>query len=335
MSPKRKEVLTEPPAAPRAVLAAHVKPQWLTPELPDVDWRDMIKIADQIRALRPPVTIETISPVVRIPTETPIAMCLSADWHLGSGATDHAAWGRDMDYLLSTSGLYYAVLGDERENVITFKNLGLVMEQVLPVDQQQVLLEKVTYELTSKGKLLFTTWSNHGEEFDERLIGRSLLEHLRRTQGVPHLNGMGVVRLYVGEELYTILATHKARYSSYLHALHGAKRLYQLIFPADVVAVAHQHRPGHEEYTQYSLGRDLNMGFGGTSWLVACSTYKFNDTYRMRYFGPAPLMLETIVFWPDQHKMECFSDAASAVARIRGLAPRVDMHGNILRTPER
>jgi hypothetical protein len=39
----------------------------------------------------------------------------------------------------------------------------------------------------------------------------------------------------------------------------------------------------------------------------------------MRYFGPSKLMLETVVFWPNEHKMECFSDAASAVERIRGI----------------
>lgn len=296
----------------------NVKPEVEQPAVVKVDWRELVKAAEGLRKFREPVTLSTISPEVRIDTDKPIAICFSADWHLGSGATDHRTWKEDIEYLLNNDGLYYAVLGDETDNVLTFKTLSMVMEQILPVDLQTKMLEAVIMELVEKNKLVFTTWSNHRDEFDERLIGRSMLERLRREQGVPHLDGMGVVRLHVGPQTYTILATHKSRYNSYIHALHGAKRLYQMIFPADVVAVAHQHHPGHEEYNQYQLARNLGLNFGGTSWLVACSSYKTEDKYQRRYFGYMPLMLETVVFWPNEHKMEAFSDAKSAIERIRG-----------------
>jgi len=297
----------------------NVKPEVEIPPKVDVNWRELIKAAEQLRKFRDsPFTEQHIAPEIHLNVDKPIAVCFSADWHLGSGATDHTAWKKDIEYLLDTDGLYYAVLGDESDNVLSFKTLSMVMEQVLPVDLQVKTIEGVTMELVAKNKLLFTTWSNHRDEFDERLIGRSMLEHLRQQQGVPHLAGMGVVRLYVGQQMYTILATHKARYNSYIHALHGAKRLYQIVFPGDVVAVAHTHQPGHEEYNHYELARKIGLPFGGTSWLVACSSYKSEDRFSQRYFGFTPLMLETVVFWPNERKMECYSSAKQAIDRIRG-----------------
>ena len=295
----------------------HVPPQWTPKERPQgTDWRAILDAGQRLQEQRQRRDGSDPSPLVRLETDRPIAVTFTADWHLGSGATDHRQWREDMEFLLNTDGLYCAVLGDEINNVVTFRNLAEVLSQVIPVDLQRDLLRGIVTEMIAKGKLLFTTWSNHVDEFDERLIGQCLLADLRRAQGVPHLDGMGLVRLVVGQETYTILATHKVRYRSYLNALHGAKRLYQLEFPADVVVAAHDHQPGHEEYNHYGLARELGYGFGGTSWLIACSTYKLASAWARRYYGEGVLKRETAVFWPDRHRIEVFDDALSAVERM-------------------
>lgn len=287
------------------------------------DWRATVKAAISLQEQRKPFEYDTAgATVIRLDTHRPVAVCFSGDWHLGAGSTDHVSWQEDIEYLLNSEGLYYAVLGDEYENIRTFKTVQAVIAQVLPVDLQRRVVEAVTREIVARGKLLFTTWANHGDEFDERALGESLLADLRRTQGVPHLGSLGLIRLQVGDEEYTILATHKAGHKSAFNALHGAKRLYQMVYPADVVVTAHDHEPAHEEYNHYGLAREAGRGFGGTSWLVACSTYKTlacNDWAARRY-GRAVLKRETAVMYPDEHRIEMFDSAEAAVRRIQEAA---------------
>ena len=300
----------------------HVAPTFGTPAPKEgagpFDWRTVIDAAISLQSQR--ASLEFVqncpAPIV-IDTDTPIALCLTADWHLGSGSTDHITWRRDLDYLLSTPKLYYAILGDELENMRSFVTLQAVIAQVLPVDLQREVLRAVVGELVTQGKLLWTVWGNHGEGFDERLLGESLLNELRRKQGVPHVGGIGLIRLVVGRQTYTILATHKAKYRSSFNALHAAKRMYQMVFPADLVVTAHDHQPGHEEYNHYGMGREVGLGFGGTSWLVACATYKTEATndWSARNYGQAVLKRETVVFWPDEHRIEMFDNAQAAVER--------------------
>lgn len=299
----------------------HIAPEYEPEPAPQgLDWREILDAAQVFQRRMRPVAPYTHRPVV-IDTSRPICVMHSADWHLGSGATDYTAWQHDMEYVIETDGLYIAIYGDEINNVVTFKSLAAVIEQVIPVPLQRELLAGIVRELLARGKLLYTTWSNHVDEFDERIAGVALVEQIRAAQGVPHLNGMDVVRLQVGAQEYTVLATHKARFRSFLNALHGAKRLYQLVYPADVVVVAHDHTPGYESYNHYELAREMGQSFGGQSWLIACSTYKvLGDGWASRYFPKSPLQRITSVFWPNAHHVETFADVQSAVERARTAA---------------
>ena len=307
----------------RKVGLAPVTPEFIkdtTEPASAFDWRATVRAAIALQEQRKAFASDTAGEtIIRLATNRPIALCFSGDWHLGSGSTDHAMWQEDIEFLLNTPDLYYAVLGDEYENIRTFKTLQAVIAQVLPVDLQRRVMEAVTTELASKGKLLWTTWGNHGDEFDERLIGESLTADFRRAQTVPHLGSLGLIRLQVGSEEYTILATHKAGHKSAFNALHGAKRLYQTVYPADVVVTAHDHAPAHEEYNHYAMARDMGRGFGGTSWLVACSTYKTqaSNDWAARRYGRAILKRETAVLYPDEHRIEMFDSAEAAVRRVQ------------------
>jgi hypothetical protein len=299
----------------------HIAPRFeaRAPRAEAVDWRATIDAAIALQDQREATSFVENSPLIEIETDVPVAVTWTADWHLGGGTTDHRAWRDDLEYFLRAPGLYVAVVGDEVENMRSFNNLAAVVSQVLPPDLQRGVLQGVTKELVASGKLLFTVWGNHGEEFEERLLGESLLNQVRRTQGVPHLGGLGLVRLRVGETTYTVLATHKAKYRSSFNALHAAKRMYQMMFPADVIVTAHDHQPGYEQYEHYGLAREMGFGLGGTSHLIACCCYKTLATndWAARRYGKAVLKRETTVFWPDRHHMETYDDARSAVERIQ------------------
>jgi len=289
----------------------------------DFDWRTTIQAATALQAQRADLDFsENLPEPVEIETNGPIAVCFSADWHLGAGATDHETWQRDIDYLLQTPSLYYAIIGDEIENVRSFMNVKTILDQVLPPDLQRQVLKAVVRELLDYNKLLWTTWGNHSVEFDERVLGESLMDDFLRETGVPHIGGIGLVRLIVGGQMYTILATHKSRFRSYRNALHGAKRMYETVFPADLVVVAHDHNPGHEEFNHYNMARDMGLSFGGTSYLVACSTYRTlstNDWAARRFpsWGEGVLKRETAVLFPDRHQIEMYDNCESAIERIR------------------
>jgi len=305
----------------------------LLPDKPyegEFNWREVISAAQTLKRARQALDYseETPLPII-IETHVPIVVTFSADWHVGSEATDYKAWVEDVDYILKTDNLFLAVIGDEYDNFRSFSSVAAVIQQLIPPDLQLQVIEDITREFVEHNKLLFTTWSNHVDSFDERVLGQAAIASLRRTQGVPHLGGLGVVRLVLRKDakdsgqLYTIAATHKPVYGSHLRAAHGAMKLYQQYFPADICVTAHNHQPAHEEYIHYDVARRMygDTGFGGTSWLISCSSYKSEESnsWAARKYGRGNLKRESAVLWPDEHRIEVFDSISAAVDRAQSL----------------
>ena len=285
----------------------------------DVNWRDFSDLAETNQSMQKRLETSQRIANVEIKTKSPIAIMFTSDWHLGDSHTDHATWRQDIEFLLGTPNLYMIDLGDDRQNARKFYVLSMVLNQVLSPRQQALMMKDLIDELTRDDKLLAKIGGNHDEEWDEKIFGEAMQSYLTAKMKAPRFRNRGLIKLTVGEQLYTLLVFHKSRFKSFLRKAHGAMREQQLSYPADIVAGGHNHEPGMEHFHHYRLAAEADMGFGGETYLIKTGTYQDSD-YGWKYFhnGGFPTNY-TVVLWPDQKKMLVFQDPKDAVHYMNSL----------------
>lgn len=280
------------------------------------DWRELAERSAVISEKR-----SKISPLIKstrayIATKSPIGIVFSGDWHLGSSGLDYKKWLKDMETIMSNDKLFLVDLGDDRQNMRSFKDLSGVLEQVMTPKEQALFMRGLVNELTDTNKLLCKVDGNHDVEFDERIFGEALQWYLMENMKAPRFKNKGLLFLEVGDETYSMYVFHKSRFRSIFRAAHGAFREWQFGYPADVVAGGHDHTPGFEMLPNYQVAREAGMGFGGLTFLIKIGTYQ-ESKYGYKYFhnGGAPEAI-TIVLWPDTHKMQAFLSIEDAARFI-------------------
>lgn len=286
-------------------------------EVCPLGWRELLDLAQRTQAANAAVEDSQEFCQLHIDSDEPIAVMYSGDWHLG-GRVDYDSWAADIEFVLNTDGLYLVDLGDDIDNMRSFRDLSAVLSGSLSPKQQVVLLTGLIDELTAKEKLLAKVSGNHDEEFDERLFGQSIQGYLLRNMRAPRFRNRGLLKLTVGTTTYTNLLFHKSRFSSFMRAAHGNYREYTMHFPADVVAGAHTHAPGVEAIWHYTEARRHGFDFGGMSLLIKVGS-PAKSAYGWRYFHHESYASPTVVYWPHEHKKLWFLDPRDAVQFIRSL----------------
>lgn len=299
-----------------------------------VKYEDVFRVAKELQAIKGQARYRAERSYLDLRhADGPIAMVFSSDWHLGSLGCDYDQMQRDLDFILATPNLGMATVGDLKDNFGSFKSVAAVHGQVFTGDLQNLVLEDIARRLVDAHKLWVITWDNHSVEFDERVIGYEAANYIWR-EGVRNnrviaLEGEGFLELHIGETFYSHIIVHQSRFSSMWNKLHGNKRIYQMRFPAHVIATGHTHSPDFEQYTQYELGEEMGYDFGGRSYLVKTGTYKTRDNYSQRYFGQPSVGTPTVVYFPmpqNKRRHLCFPTAADAVRYMRGPELLLDYH---------
>lgn len=278
----------------------------------EIDWREYVEHATAAEKLAKRASDINRIATVRIKSDKPIVVVYTGDWHLGDIATDHQSWMNDMNYILENPFVYVVDLGDDRQNMTSFSVLSAVLGQSLTPAQQGLLIKSIVDELTDKNKLLAKVDGNHDVEFDERVLGQAVQKYLLAKLKAPRFSNKGIMKLYVGDQLYTNLLFHKSRFRSFLRTTHGNLREHQLLFPAEVVAGAHDHSPGFEILNRYEMAREAGFDFGGETYLIKCGTYQ-DSPYGWKYFHGGGQGNPTVVYYPDRHKKLFFMDMRDAI----------------------
>lgn len=281
----------------------------------DVNWREFLEHAVSTQKINEKLADDQRIGCVTIQTDKPIGLVHTGDWHLGDATVDYTAWKNDMEFILSEPSLYMAEYGDTFQNMRSFKTLSAVFSQVLTPTQQAYMMRSVIDELTDNDKLVAKLDGNHDAEFDERIFGEALQKYLLTKMKAPRFKNRGLLKLTVGNQIYTVLMFHKSRFRSFMRTTHGNYREYQLSYPADIVAGGHDHQPGFESMDHYTLARQADMPFGGESWLIKVGTYQDND-YGWKYFHDGGIGNPTTVLFPDVHKIVPFRNPIDAVRYI-------------------
>lgn len=290
-------------------------------EKKDVNWRELLRVAQINQKVKGDLSDTQTSADVTIDTSEPIIVTLQGDWHLGHAAVQYDQWSRDIELIIETPGVFMIDLGDSYNNMRTFKTLSAVLSQVLPPDMQAAMFKSIVDELTSRGKLLAKVDGNHDAEFDERIFGEQLQSYLLANMKAPRFPNRGLLNLHVGKETWRLLLFHKSRFRSIINPTHGAIREYQMDFPADIVAGGHDHVPAASIVYSNMRAATVGAGFGGESFLIKVGTYQHDTSgFGYRYFhdGGIPVFF-SVVFDPSNRKKYLFSDLGDAISWRKSL----------------
>ena len=232
-----------------------------------------------------------------------------ADFHLGSIATNYKMFVEFSDLFLKVPYLYGALIGDENDNFVSFKNQLAVLQQIMSPEQQDNFFESWLMDMIDK--LFFSTWANH-PAFEERVSGKNALKKIL-NRNLPYFNGIGICNLKINNQEYKIVATHKTRAGSSTNLTHGLKTLARRDIPdADLYISAHVHTPDME----YAFER------GKFQIFLVMGTLKQDDGYAKRDFAYFTAEKDgAIAIDTRKHRMipfPCLDDALEYAKLING-----------------
>ena len=300
---------------PGLALNDETKIEFIDKRKSNFNWREWVKAAKKMQEFHSESSSKQDVASINIDSgDSPIVVVFSADWHLGSVSADYLMFLKNIDFILNTPNVFIGVVGDTIDNFHQFKNVHAILQQVFPPSRQRKLLGEIFSEMVNKKKLLFVGYGNH-EARDEKWIGDNLVARLVEDD-IPYFSGKGIVKLNVGDQLYTILAMHKTGRNSKINALYGAKQEYLNYFPADIVVTGHHHIPAIESYMHFGAAQRAGIPVGGMTWLIKTGTYNVDDGFSKRYYDAGMVCDPSVVLFPREKKIVPFMSASDAVMFI-------------------
>jgi hypothetical protein len=244
---------------------------------------------------------------IEIPTDKPIAVCNSADWHIGEPGCDYVQFEKDVDTWTLTDGLYTAFGGDGTENIIQPSKVGSSQNQ-LPIAVQRAIIALAYKQCAPRN--LYVSTGNHnywstlavGEDWDAEIAQRYKLVYTKHA---------AMIWLKVGKMTYPILRMHKGRFNSSKNLTHTCKTYQRDYFPqARVIVVEHDHVAAMEQY-RYNDQECVAIRTG---------TYATKSDFALRngFFG-AHVSNPTVVYYPDRDKVVPFKMLEDAVIYLKAV----------------
>ena len=302
------------PLSPNAIAF----PDWKVPERPN--WREWLKSWDDTLQLYKRANNIVQKLTVDLTSATkPIMLVFASDLHLGGGFTNHHEIQKSLEYILDTDRMYMACVGDSIEGFIPGVKGAESTEQMAgSVGAQLYAMESLVDEFTDAGKLALWTWGDHDAKWFEQKVGVNVVKMLVDRK-VPYFPGRGLVRLKVGEQEYFLHVNHGELYRSILNETHSQRRMYDMVFPADVTVSGHLHKPAYHVAYRYEYLRDMGLPLGGKVIYIQTGTFKTGpDPYSIRFWRRGIIGVPTVVFRPDRREMDVFDSPLKAAQYLKG-----------------
>lgn len=287
-------------------------PHPLFPDIakPELDVDEVLDQLEAIQSLRMRIEPVTTVATIKIQTQKPIAFIPTSCWHLGGLYTAYRGFRIKMNELLSIDRLYWGSHGDDWESfppgwaMTVFNNL-------LPPYIQRQLVAKIVDKLHQNGKLLYSCWGNH-PAFMERLTGEDP-QRVVYCEKVPYFSGRGVVKLYVGEQLYVLSVAHSFPGSSIHNPSHSqGRQLDKQVPQADFIIQGHKHDYAYQERTHHVEAYDAGLQENLTAHLVQTGTAKDGpDPYSLRGWNRGVFIWPTFVLSAKSHAIHRVYDTAA------------------------
>lgn len=276
----------------------------ITFDLPDeFDLEEALDIADRLQAMMDVIDPVITSVEMRFPAR-PVAIMFSSCSHIGGRYTWYKALRETFDRLEATDRLYVALMGDEIEGFLPgFRDAQAVADQVLPIKVQRAILSSYLKRWSEAGKVLFGCHSQHGGEWYERAVGLNPVKEEFQRSETCFFDGRGLVKMWVGEQLYVLAVAHSFKGSSIYNPNHPQRRASLFDYPsADVVAQGDKHRYAAQNMSDRVEEYHAGLRPSPLIWHIQAGTAKTGaDKYTIRGWQRGWFEWPVLVFYPDKH----------------------------------
>jgi len=243
--------------------------------------------------------------------ELPFAMCLMSDMHYGSVNVDYDLLDEHFKIVEDTPNFFLGTNGDHVDNFNAVQFPDGMFENPLPPNYQAKALFKRLLELDRKDKVSVIAHGNH--DLFGKKGGQDFFETFASEFKCPIFTEGGHLDIQTAGYTYKMILNHTYWGKSKINITNAPKRLMEYEsgdYTADIGWLGHTHQSSYEHFTKG--GKDIIA--------VVSGTYKTEDPWASRIglgmnHGHAGI---TVVFWPDQRKMEVFKDINVAQQYILG-----------------
>ncbi len=260
-------------------------------------------------------------------SDLPLALANFADIHYGSIHGDYPLLTRHLGIVEDTPNMVMGTNGDDIDNfnVIVSKLATGTFENPLPPQIQATAYMEKIYTLDKEGKLVFMSYGNHNNFGDS--AGYDWLETWARNlpRKIPIFTSGGELRLKVGKEGYDIGISHRHWGSSKLNPTNAIKRFMEYEYPnADMLSLAHTHQ---SEVIVFERGGKERVGVIAGTYKQGLEGHGEPWARQMGIGTRAGRPGITVLFYPNQHKMEVFKHIEDAQDYIGALVYRKEHSG--------
>lgn len=255
---------------------------------------------------------DTTKPIIELelPETKPSLIVFPSDLHIGGVGTDHALMRSDFQLIASTPGAYAFCLGDHTDNYNPVHHPTGMLQTVAGPQLQWDLCEMVMRFLGDK--LKGGVEGNH-----DRFSGKAGLTPcttMYRNLGVDYLGPGGRVFVTLGSQKYRLELRHDFPFNSNMNTTNSQRRLSEITYGADVVALGHRHFSDLQHVWRYGVEQ---------VWLRS-ATYKTRDAWAegqdLQFgYAPVPPDMTAVIVWPDKKKVLPFRNFHDAVVHLRAI----------------
>ena len=300
------KVMDKPGAA--QIMEDLIQPRFPDTKLPEFSWEEVYEVAERLADISNKAQPTITSATVHIPSDKPIALMNTADWHIGSRFMAYKTFRSVLELSLSIPRLFWGVFGDEYDNFPLDWLPPAVMQVITPATQRKIV-HGIIDRLVEKNKLLFSFWSNH-PAFTERRIGENLLEPAYMGR-IPYFHGKGVICLQVGKdaetaENYIIYGAHQMKGNSIYNPTHPQMRALLWEVPsADFVIMGDKHTYAYSEVPHHDMSYLSGLHSNRTAHLLQVGTAKNGpDHYTIRGWSNGMFEWPIFILYPGEHKIK-------------------------------
>lgn len=283
---------------------------WQAQPRDEVTWEELVDHAERGAELQ-----NRMRPIINeahrmIDTSSPVLVSFMADFHLGSPHANYKAFVRTTKTIKADPRFYLCVVGPDQESAFAwFRSADAVLNQTIAPYQQLELYRMWLDDMLDR--TIAVCGDNHTDRRLERDLGDIGLVWRKE---VPYFRQWGILHLRVGLTRYRIVLSHRWRGRSIYHQLQPTLRLMRDVDPtADVYVTAHTHRPAYMCGVWFQAVRKSRP----RQHLIVCGTFKTgNEVFSLGYGGSGVLGVPTLALWPDEYRIACFDNPATAIAAM-------------------
>jgi predicted MPP superfamily phosphohydrolase len=216
-----------------------------------------------------------------------IAICASADWHLGHAGVDYNRLEKDLKIIANIDNFYMVFLGDAIDNFIDAEKHkeAIINAESSPKEQLYMFQYAMSFFGKKPGdKILFAVKDNHVSHRLKRATGVDYFNKIWDEYGVFYGSEEILAELNFNKVKYRFLARHSYKGKSNLHLTASCKNLLKtgMYEDVDIVGLGHTHEGAIE----------LFPFRGKLRCAIQAATYKIIDPYadRLGFVRPQVIM---------------------------------------------